>query len=99
MAKNSGRQLSYCSFGIPFTFYSKAIVGPLESKSSMIQVNTADGREGSPGPGTYEAKSSLRNKSCVITGHNRLSSFIGMIEKHSKETPSPDLYEPKFTQT
>ena len=33
IAPNSGRELSFCSFGIPFSFYEKVTVGPLENKS------------------------------------------------------------------
>jgi hypothetical protein len=66
VTKNSGRQIHFCSFGIPHKYYEKAVIGPLtqnqsdSGNKSPIKISHLKG-DSSPGPGSYNMRSSLKN--------------------------------------
>ncbi|CDW74111.1 UNKNOWN [Stylonychia lemnae] len=103
ISKQSGRKLKYCSFGLPYKYYEKAVVGPIETQPSInksraaSQVSFLNGNQ-SPGPGTYEAKSSLKGKDMKIGRLFKQASFLSQMERISRENPPPAQYNPSYSQ-
>lgn len=72
VSKRSGRDTSnYCSFGIPYAYYDKAMVADGANKS-----HKADSGSCSPGPGSYDQRTSLKERQMSFGKRNDQNSFL-----------------------